>query len=112
DFRHRQPQFLGQRHQMRRVQAAIAVVDAVQAFEQHVAPPRHVAERLAHRLPRRRFYMAALGTCPFALAALTVKPCRISTRTHGAPRATRYRMTTPQLRGKPMRLYHLLPYAA
>jgi hypothetical protein len=65
----RHAQFLGQRGQVRGRQAAVLVLDQVQALDQQVAPARHVAQEGQHFGQGLRIDPPALGRLALALFA-------------------------------------------
>ncbi len=64
----RQPHFLRQRRQVRRRQAAVAVLDLVQVLDQQIGAARGVAQQGAHFVQRLRLDAPALGLLALAFA--------------------------------------------
>ncbi|MEO8779146.1 MAG: hypothetical protein ABI389_10815 [Rhodanobacter sp.] len=82
---HRQPQLVGVRRQMLDAQAAIAIIDAMQALQQHVAPARHVAKGFLHRKQRSGIGLTALGLPALAFAPSDeINTCRVIPSTHAS----------------------------
>src|SRR6266536_3570989 len=62
DLGEREPLLLRQRHEMRRGQRAVAVLDQMQTFDQEIAPARTLLQQRAHFLERARIDLAPFGS--------------------------------------------------
>ncbi len=73
----------GERREVRRAEAPVAVLDLVQVLDQQVAPPRRVAEQRTHLGERRRIDAPAARRFALALAARPFGSDRDDGAVHG-----------------------------
>src|SRR6266498_3051559 len=62
DLGEREPHLLRQRHEMRRGQMAVAVLDQMQMLDQEIAPAWTLLQQRAHFLERARIDLAPFGS--------------------------------------------------